>query len=50
VNAALREIAYLDREKVEQVVIASIRTVDFSLLESEGRIDFLFDVLGTEFD
>ncbi|MDX6612933.1 MAG: hypothetical protein QOD75_2119 [Blastocatellia bacterium] len=43
-NAAFREIARIDREHVEQVVFASIRTVDFSLLESEGRLDFLFDI------
>jgi hypothetical protein len=43
-DAALREIARMDREAVEQVVFASVRTVDFSELESDGRLHFLFDI------
>lgn len=43
-DAALREIARLDREQVEKVVFASVRTVDFSELGSDGRLHFLFDI------
>jgi hypothetical protein len=43
-NASLRKIARIDREQVERVVFAAVRVVDFNLLDSEGRIDIIFDV------